>query len=198
MELLFGFVAGFATDAFRSVFLPATTGWLSRFVPSARERANIEDNRVTLEIMGQLKALGKDPSLVKHIRDSADAFNAAITNRQDAFVEHAVEVIDSTHMTQIDMNEEAARRAEVARKQMLRAHIALQESGLVTPLEIKMLDAAQERFQEYTEAQGDFARAGFHRGSMAPLAYWRQIESARVNRAGELRQILEKMLEERG
>ncbi|GLC63002.1 hypothetical protein PLESTB_001970000 [Pleodorina starrii] len=101
-------------------------------------------------------------------------------------------------MTQIDMNEEAARRAEVARKQMLRAHIALQESGLVTPLEIKMLDAAQERFQEYTEAQGDFARAGFHRGSMAPLAYWRQIESARVNRAGELRQILEKMLEERG
>lgn len=198
MEWLIGFIAGFVADLFRSVFLPTSTRWMSRFIPSARQKANIKDNLLTLEIMEKLKGLGKDPALAKHIRESTDAFNAAIESRQDAFVEHAVEVIDSTHMTQLDMNEEAARRAEVARKQMLRARIALQESGLMTPLEVQMLDAAQERFQEYTEAQGDFARAGFHGGSMAPLAYWNQLETARVNRAGELRQIHQQMLDERG
>jgi len=38
-------------------------------------------------------------------------------------------VIDSTYMTQTDMNIEAARRAEVARLQLDRAIVALERSG---------------------------------------------------------------------
>ena len=198
MEWLLGFITGFVADLFRTVFLPGSTRWLSKFVPSAQEKVNIQDNLLILDVMNKLHGMGKDPSLAQHIRESADTFLAAIQSRQDAFIEHAVEIIDSMHMTQLDMNEEAARRAEVARQQMLRAHIALQESGFLVALEIQMLDAAQERFQAYTEAQGDFARAGFHRGSMAPLAYWSQIETARVNRTGELREIFNEMREQRG
>jgi hypothetical protein len=71
MEWLGGFVFGFVADLFRSVFMPASTEWINRFIPSARKKANVEENILTLDIMEKWKSLGKDPDLVKHARDDA-------------------------------------------------------------------------------------------------------------------------------
>jgi hypothetical protein len=105
--------------------MPASTEWINQFIPAARRKANVEENRITLDIMKKLKSLGKDPNLAKHARDDALQFLSVLTSQQEAFVENAIEVIDSTDMTQVEMNTEAGRRADVARQRMERAIIAL-------------------------------------------------------------------------
>lgn len=198
MEWLIGFVSGFVADALRSVFLPASTDWLNKHIPAARKKANIEENKIILEVMERLKALDKDPALARHIGSNADTFLQLLQSQRDAFVEHAVEIIDSTHMTQLEMNEEAARRADVARQQMERAVIALERSDWLSPAEVAALAASQERWQAYAEAQSEFARAGYEGGSMAPLVYWHQMETAAVSRTAELRRMFDDMAELRG
>ena len=124
-----GFVLGFIADAFRSVFMPASTEWINRRIPSARKKVNVEENILTLGIMEKLKSLGKDPDLAKHARDDADQFLSVLTSQLQAFVDNAIEVIDSTYITQTEMNAEAGRRADVAETQMERAVVALKRDG---------------------------------------------------------------------
>lgn len=198
MEWLIGFVLGFIADLFRSVAMPASTEWLNRWIPSARRRANVEDNKLTLEIMERLKSLGKDPDLAKHARDDADKFMLVLTSQQQAFVDNAIEVIDSTFMTQAEMNHEAGRRADVASKQMERAMVALERSGWMSEAQAGALRQTQKQWQEYAIAQATFAAAEYEGGSMAPLVYASELEHAAVSRAGELTRIFEDMRERYG
>lgn len=82
MEWLIGFILGFITDLFRSVFLPASTTWVNRLIPSAQKKENIEENILMLRIMEQLKSLGKDPNIAKHARDDAAQFLSFPTSQQ--------------------------------------------------------------------------------------------------------------------
>lgn len=193
MEWLGGFVLGFVADLFRSVFMPASTEWINRLIPSARKKANVEENILTLDIMEKLKSLGKDPDLVKHARDDAAQFMTVLTSQQEAFVENAIEVIDSTFMTQAEMNMEAGRRADVANKQMERAIIALERSGWMSEAQAAALKEAQALWTKYAHAQAEFAAAEFEGGSMAPLIYAGELESATVSRTGELKRMLNEM-----
>lgn len=198
MEWLIGFVLGFIADVFRSVAMPASTEWLNRWIPSARRRTNVEENKLTLEIMERLKSLGKDPDLAKHARDDADKFMLVLTSQQQAFVDNAIEVIDSTFMTQAEMNMEANRRADVARKQMERAIIALERSGWMSEAQIAALKETQGRWEKYAQAQAEFAAAEFEGGTMARLIFSSELESATVSRTGELKRMLEDMRERYG
>tara|TARA_R110002124_G_scaffold65659_2_gene179503 strand:- start:396 stop:650 length:255 start_codon:yes stop_codon:yes gene_type:complete len=83
--------------------MPASTEWLNRFLPAARRKANVEENMLTLQVMERLRSLGKDPDLAKHARDDSAWFLSVLTTQQEAFVENAVEVIDSTYMTQLEI-----------------------------------------------------------------------------------------------
>ncbi|MEI2686205.1 MAG: lysozyme inhibitor LprI family protein [Cypionkella sp.] len=198
MEWLVGFVLGFFADLFRSVFMPASTEWINKFIPAARRKANVEENILTLEIMDKLKSLGKDPNLAKHARDDAAQFLTVLTSQQEAFVENAIEVIDSTHMTQAEMNVEAGRRANVAQQQMERAIVALKRSGWLEPPQISNLDKAQENWEVYAKAQAEFAAAEFEGGSMAPLVYASELESVTISRTGELNRMFQEMKERYG
>lgn len=201
MEWLIGvvmFFVGLVADALRSVLVPASNAWLSRFIPSARERANLEDNKITLEIMERLQALGKDPALARHVKQNADTFLALIETQQDVFVENEIQVMTGGPSTQLEMNMEAARRADVARQQMEKSLTALQDSGWLTPPELSALHLSQDSWLTYAEAQSQFAWAGYEGGSMAPLAYWSQMEKATLTRTGELRQIFNEMQDQRG
>lgn len=198
MEWLGGFFLGIIADLFRSVFMPASTEWINRLIPSSRKKANVEDNILTLDIMEKLKSLGKDPDLVKHARDDAAQFMAVLISQQEAFVENAMEVIDSTFMTQIEMNMEAGRRADVARKQMERAIIALERSGWMNETQTAALEQTQERWEKYAQAQAQFAAAEFEGGSMAPLIFASELESATVSRTGELKRMLDEMRQRYG
>lgn len=193
MEWLGGFILGFVADLFRSVAMPASTEWINRRIPSARKKANVEDNKLTLEIMERLKSLGKNPDLAKHAREDADQFMSVLTSQQEAFVENAIEVIDSTYMTQSEMNEEAGRRAGVAEKQMERAVVALERSGWLNETQAAALRSTQQRWQEYAQSQAAFVAAEFEGGSMAPLIYASELEFAAVSRTGELKRMLEDM-----
>lgn len=195
MDWFVGFVLGFAADLFRSVFLPASTAWFNRFIPAARKKANVEENILTLNIMEKLKSVGKDPHLVKHARDDADKFMNVLTSQQQAFVENAIEIIDSTYMTQAEMNMEASRRADVAERQMERAIIALERSGWMSETQAAALKDTQARWALYSHAQASFAAAEFEGGSMAPLIYASELESATVSRTGELKRMLDEMRE---
>ena len=62
MDWLVGFVLGFFVDLFRSVFMPASTEWINKFIPAARRKANVEENILTFEIMDRLKSLEKTPT----------------------------------------------------------------------------------------------------------------------------------------
>ncbi len=198
MEWLGGFALGFIADLFRSVFMPTSTEWINRRIPSARKRANVEENILTLNIMEKLKSLGKDPALAKHARDDAAQFMTVLTSQQDAFVENAIEVIDSTFMTQAEMNMEAGRRADVANKQMERAIIALERSGWMSEAQAAALKEAQARWTKYAHAQAEFAASEFEGGSIAPLIYASELESATVSRTGELKRMLEEMRQRYG
>lgn len=198
MEWLIGFVLGFFADLFRSVFMPASTDWINKFIPAARRKANVEENILTLEIMDKLQSLGKDPNLAKHARDDAAQFLSVLTSQQEAFVENAVEIIDSTYMTQIEMNVEAGRRANVAQQQMERAIVALKRSGWLEPPQISNLDKAQENWGVYAKSQAEFAAAEFEGGSMAPLVYASELESVTISRTGELNRMFQELKERYG
>lgn len=195
MEWLGGFVLGFVADLLRSVFMPASTEWINHFIPSARRKANVEENILTLSIMEKLKSVGKDPDLVKYARGDAAQFMSVLASQQEAFVENAIEIIDSTYMTQAEMNAEAGRRANIAGRQMERAVIALERSGWISAAQTVALEEAQERWEKYAHAQAKFAAAEFEGGSMAPLVYASELESATVSRTGELKRMLEEMRE---
>lgn len=195
MEWLVGFALGFVADLFRSVFMPASTEWINRFIPAARKKANVEENILTLEIMDKLKTLGKDPNLAKHARDDAAQFLTVLTRQQEAFVETAVAVIDSTYMMQAEMNIEAGRRADVAQQQMERVIIALQRSGWMETSQISALEKAQSNWEAYAKSQAEFAAAQFERGSMAPLVYASELESVTISRTGELNRMFQEMKE---
>jgi uncharacterized protein YecT (DUF1311 family) len=198
MDWLVGFVLGFFADLFRSVFMPASTEWINRFIPTARKKANVEENVLTLDIMEKLKSLGKDPALAKHARDDAAQFLAVLNSQQEAFVENAIEIIDSTYMTQVEMNMETGRRADVARQQMERAIVALERSGWMEASQIAALKQTQANWERYAKAQAEFATAEFDGGSMAPLVYASELESLTVSRTGELKRMLEEMRERYG
>ncbi|MHA7775687.1 lysozyme inhibitor LprI family protein [Roseibium sp. M-1] len=193
MDWLSGFILGFAADLFRSVFMPATTEWLNKFIPSAKKKANVEDNLLILQIMEKLKALGKDPKLAVHARDESTKFLSVLTNQQEAFVDNAVEVIESTYMTQAEMNAEAFRRADVARQQMERAIIALEKSGWLEEKQLLALKDAQENWEQYAKSQAEFAAAEFDGGSMATLIFSSELEAVTISRTGELKRMLQEM-----
>ena len=197
MDWLIGFVLGFVADLFRSVFMPASTDWINRFIPTARRKANVEENILTLEIMDKLKSLGKDPALAKHARDDAAQFLTVLTSQQEAFVENAIEIIGS-YMTQAEMNMEAGLRADVAQQQMERAIVALERSGWMEEGQISTLKEAQAHWGKYAKAQADFAAAEFEGGTMLPLVYASELESITVSRTGELKRMQEEMRERYG
>lgn len=198
MDWLTGFVLGFLADLFRSVFMPTSTECINRFIPTARKKANVEENILTLDIMEKLKSLGKDPALANHARDDAAQFLAVLNSQQEAFVENAIEIIDSSYMSQVEMNIEAGRRADVARQQMERAIVALERSGWMGACQVAALMKTQENWESYAKAQAEFASAGFEGGSMAPLVYASELESVTVSRTGELKRMFEEMRERCG
>lgn len=198
MEWLVGFILGFVADLFRSVFMPVSTEWLNRFLPAARRKANVEENMLTLQVMERLKSLGKDPDLAKHARDDSAQFLNVLTTQQEAFVENAVEVIDSTYMTQLEMNVEAERRASVAQQQMERAIIALERSGWMDERQVATLKVTQQSWEDYAKSQAEFAAAEFDGGSMAPLVFSSELESVTISRTGELKRMLNEMSERYG
>lgn len=195
MEGLIGFAVGFIADLLRSVFLPASTNWIGRFIPSARKKANAEDNILTLSIMEKLISVGKDPSLVKYAREGSERFINVLTSQQDAFVENAVEVIDSAYMAQMEMNIEAGRRTEVAEQQMERAILALERSGWLSNSQENALRKSQKQWEKYALAQAEFASAEFEGGTLAPLAYSSELETATLSRTAELNRMLGEMRE---
>jgi uncharacterized protein YecT (DUF1311 family) len=196
MQWLGAFVLGFIADLLRSVFMPASTEWFNRLIPSARKKANVKENVLTLDIMEKLRSLGKDPKLVKLLlRDDADKFMNVLASQKDAFVENAIETINSTYMTQAEMNMEAGRRAGIARKQMDRAVAALEHSGWMNEAQSAALKETQDRWETYAQSQARFAAAEFDGGSMAPLIFASELESATVTRTGEIKRMLEEMRE---
>ena len=199
MDWLIGFVLGFVADLFRSVFMPASTDWINRFIPTARRKANVEENILTLDIMAKLKSLGKDPALVKYARDPAAQFLTVLTSQQEAFVENAIEIIGTEIIgTQAKMNVEAGLRADVAQQQMQRAIVALERSGWMEEGQISTLKEAQAHWRKYALAQADFAAAEFKGGTMFPLVYVSELESITVSRTGELKRMQEEMRERHG
>lgn len=195
MEWLIGFTLGFCADLFRSVFMPASTAWINKLLPAARKKANIEDNMLTLQVMERLKSLGKDPDLAKHARDDSAQFLNVLTTQQEAFVENALEVIDSNNMSQLAMNLEAERRASVAQNQMERAIIALEQSKWIEERQIASLKTTQRNWEKYAKSQAEFAAAEFNGGSIAPLVYSSELESVTISRTGELKRMLQEMRE---
>ena len=193
MDWLWGFILGFVADVFRSVFMPASTDWLNKFIPTARRKANFEENILTLEIMEKLKSLNKDPNLAKFARDDAAQFMNVLTSQQEAFVENAIEVIDSKYLTQTEMNFEAGKRAEAARQQMERALIALGRSGAMSESQSLALKATQELWEQYAKAQAEFSAAAFEGGSMAPMVYDSELEAVTLRRTGEIRAAIEEL-----
>jgi len=193
MEWLTGFGLGFIADVFRSVFLPASTAWLNKLIPAARTKANVEDNMLTPQVMERLKSLGKDPNLAKHARDDTAQFLSVLTTQREAFIENAVEVIDSTYMSQSEMNAEAHRRASVAQQHMERAIIALERSGWMDERQVSALKITQHNWEEYAKSQAEFAAAEVYGGSMEPLVYSGELESVTISRTGELKRMLQEM-----
>ena len=197
MDWLIGFVLGFVADLFRSVFMPASTDWINRFIPTARRKANVEKNLLMLDIMAKLKSLGKDPALAKHAHTAQ--FMTVLTSQQEAFVENAIEIIGAEIIgTQAKMNVEAGLRADVAQQQMQRAIVALERSGWMEEGQISTLKEAQAHWGKYALAQADFAAAEFKGGTMFPLVFASELESITVSRTGELKRMQEEMRERHG
>lgn len=195
MELIFGFFIGFISDLIRSVFLPASTDWINRLIPSARQKKNLDENILMLDIMEKLKLLGKDPELARHAREDAAKFMSVLNKQKEAFVENAIEVMEVVRVTQTEMNIEAERRADVARMQMGRSIIALESSGCVNEEQAAALSETQALWEKYAQSQAGFAAIQFKGGSMSPLVFASELESITVSRAGELKRMLQEMRE---
>lgn len=194
MELVLGFVAGFVTDLLRSVFLPASTRWLGRRIPSEKKKIDIQDNVLTLEIMERLKAIGKDPDLALHARGDAEEFVKVLTTQREAFVENSLDVIESSGArTQNEMYLDSVHRAQMASLQLQQATILLESADCLTPHQKHALAESQEHWEKYVSAQSEFAGASYGGGTMAQTAYHAELERVTISRTAELRRIYEQM-----
>lgn len=198
MEWLLGFVLGFVADAFRSVFLPASTDYINGLLPGSKQKANIEKNTLVLETMDRLKSLGKDPELARHISSSSEDFWARLTSQKEAFVDAQVEFLDSTHMNQIEMNQEAYRRFEVAQTQMDGIFNAIMQSDTMEDVQKDQLRKAQKAWMKFQEEQSEFSGILFAGGSMRPLVSASEREALALQRSGQLKSIYEELLAMRG
>lgn len=183
-----GFVFGVIVDAVRSVVAPATTDWMRRFFPSEQRKANLEDNRARLEIMEKLGAMGYDPDLARHADKDVEHFMAVLRSQQNAFVETQVEKIVA-YQTQLELNEDAADRAEVARVQMNRILRQIEIAEFITDEQKAVLPVAQAAWEEYAKRQAEFAAEAYHRGSMRPMVYHGEVETLVTTRTAELQRI---------
>lgn len=196
MEWLGTLILGYISDLFQSIFLIAGKKLSYTIFPSGRKKENIKDNVLMLDIMERLKALGKDPDLVKYSREDSDQFIKLISSQKEAFVENEIEIITAAPDTsQYELNMEAGRRADVARRNMDRAIVALYRSGWMNETQTQALKTAQDCWEKYAQHQAHFARAEFEGGSMAPLAFAGELETLIVSRTGELKRLLEKKRE---
>lgn len=189
MEGIIGFVLGFLVDFIRSIFAPATTEYVSRLVPSMRRKSNVQQNMLVLEMMKRLKELGKDPELAFSATDDAKNFQKLIEGQREAFVESEVEIIASTHMNQLEMNEEASRRSNVASSQLEQSMRALQASGTLDELQIEELAKSQDAWEVFAEAHASFVAGYFRGGSMAPIIFHGEIERLAILRSAQVRSI---------
>lgn len=189
MEWLTGFVLGILADLFRSVFLPATTEQLERLVPGKKKAANRKDNFVTLEMMERLKSLGLDPQLAQHMHDDSDAFLGRLVSQRDAYIDASIVALEGPATTQIEMNVEALRRADVAEAQLneslntILAHEALDKKL------IGQFEAAQAGWENYRDQQVTFAGLQYEGGSMRPLIEGSEREALTLQRVAELKAI---------
>lgn len=195
MEWLGGFLLGIIVDGIRSVVAPATTDWLRRFVPSEQRKSNIEDNRVQLEIMEKLKTLGMDMNLVRHADKSVEHFQAAMRSQEQAFVQSQVNNIVANYQTQLEMNVDAAGRAEVARAQMNRILQQIEVAQFFSEQQRNILPQAQSLWEEYAKKQAEFAAEAYHQGSMMPMIYHSEMEGLIINRTAELQRLYDQQSE---
>jgi uncharacterized protein YecT (DUF1311 family) len=155
---------------------------MRRFFPSEQRKANLEDNRARLEIMEKLGAMGYDPDLARHADKDVEHFMAVLRSQQNAFVETQVEKIVA-HQTQLELNEDAADRAEVARVQMNRILRQIEIAEFITDEQKAVLPVAQAAWEEYAKRQA------YHRGSMRPMVYHGEVETLVTTRTAELQRI---------
>lgn len=189
MEWISGFILGILVDAIRSVAAPATTDWIRRFVPSEQRKANIEESRAHLEIRERLAAMGLDPALANHADKSLSRFIAVLDSQKDAFVAVEAENAGGHHQTQLEMNAEAASRAEIAHAQMNRILTQIELARFVTPEQKETLEETQMAWETYAELQARFAAAAYEGGSIMPLVYHSAMEALTITRTAELQLI---------
>ena len=199
-QLVFGFIAGFAADALRSVILPATTDRIARLIPSERRKRDLQDNALLVDLMSKLDLMGLDPSLAARAKDPAEEFSKIIQSHRQAFIEASAEVIESEQeaVTQLEMNMEAGHRAEIAEMQLGRLLLKLEGSSW---FEGEMRDAfreAQDAWETYARRQADFVALQYAGGSMRPMVYAGEIEAATIARTAELRRMLDDMRDRMG
>ena len=191
MENLIAFALGFVADIARSLFLPQTTDWLKRRLPSTRRKANFADNALRLEIMERLSTLGKDPNLIEAMGDEPEDFMRLLNSQQDAFAEYAVQRLDdSAHMTQAEMSGEAARRADIAHGMLVSALSELKQSDL-DPMQLDDMAKSQRAWEEYSEAQAAFTAGHWRGGTGQPMIHFAELERLRLARVGQLRELIE-------
>ncbi|WP_420396863.1 lysozyme inhibitor LprI family protein [Nioella sp.] len=195
MEAFIAFCLGFLADLARSAFLPWSTDWLAKFIPPLRRKRNIDENLLLMRTMNDLEALGKDPMLVKHLHEDADSFMRKLESQRQAYVEHALDAVDTTYMTQAEMNNEAARMADIAKSRMMTALAALERSGTLDEEQIDELKRSQSGWEEYAEQHASVVAHNWRGGSIAPSIYYEEWKSLAISREGQLRSLLEEFSE---
>lgn len=193
MDWLFGFLLGFISDLVRSVFLPASTEWLSKFLPASKRKVNREDNILILETMERLTSLGKDPSLAGHIFDSSEHFLSMVTHQREAYVDSQIDLIDTINMTQFEITEEAFRRYEVANRQMQDAFKSIIDTGLLDGLHQEHLETAQLSWEKFRDEQSEYHGLLFIGGSQRPVVQAHELELLTIQRTGQLKEIYEEL-----
>ena len=189
-----GVVIGFSADVLRSVLLPVTTEWLKSFVPFFKKAKIKADNMQYLQIQDSLIRLGKDPALAEKI-DSPE-FRVSLAHNVDTSVSMQLSMVDSSNMTQADMNRESLRRAKLSEDMMQGMYEQILNSGRLSDEEVYLLKSSQEAWAAFRDKEVEFLASSYEGGSMQPLIANSAEEYENTARFVTLKNYYEELLEE--
>jgi len=143
-----------------------------------------KDNDYIFQVMDVMEILAKraDPSF----RGAYDSIYA------ETALEY-IEEIDSSNMTQAEMNSHAQKLRDVVEDSLKNTIKVIENSDVLSEKEVIAFKEAQLKWDDYAKAQAYFEQLEHEGGSMEPLVYNSTLENLTVNRIAELRQKIKVM-----
>jgi len=168
---------------------------LKRKIENKPQHETLDKHKKLLDIHKQMNEQGIDVSGLKQLEAMITGRSEAIQTNNRALQAEAkplIEEDETENLTQLELNNRAARRLEVAKEKMQRA-IAGIDSRVGDSVSQSLMNS-QTEWERYSISQAEAASSSYQGGSIYPLIYASELESLTNERTARLQAELDELI----